>query len=145
MRLSKMAIQFISTFRSGSSLFFNFAVLVFCLRYFFHFFSGSRSRCSICILLSVTLCPANSWEKAEQVRILKRRGVKWIIFILLEGSALHTVREQQLTTSLFFSWYRNTHASLCSSVDDIIPAKAISTSLKQQMSGLQFTMCEVYW
>lgn len=83
-------------FCSGSSCFI-FADLLFCQTGCLFPYAGAVDQYAFCYLLH--------WarKKAGQVGILTHTEAKWIIFILLEASALHRVSEQQLSASLFLS------------------------------------------
>lgn len=61
-------------------------------------FSRFRDTGSICILLSVTVhWTLQTQQQEARLNWYLDRQLKWIIFLMLEGSALRTVRERQLT------------------------------------------------
>lgn len=92
----------------------------------------------------------HSWRKPGQVGILTHREAKWIILILLEGSALHRVIVQHTALSLTLPHYygripvrgwftaqkqRSRIARLTSSAETINKSTALW--------GLRLTWCEV--
>lgn len=94
-----MGKQFISVFCSGSSCFI-FVDLLFCQSGCLIPYAGALVQYAFCYLLHWA---QQLQQRESRASWLTHTEAKWIIFILLEGSALHTVGEQQLTASLFLS------------------------------------------